>query len=188
MIGSKWIEASHCFARWVKPAQIVVDIQGLAVVAGILDKLEEQYTPIYQRQQAGDADVNTDANLFLLNEITVLSRMWILSGYEILRVIRNEMTSNEDAPSLPEEFQKLFWNFSMVRMETAKYEIAKIRSPLANSTNIFRLDERDIIRVGWRVFCKKTEKQVALFRGGLASEFVDTFSRVKANFPQTENN
>lgn len=108
--------------------------------------------------------------------------MWILSGYEILRIINNQIKYNDNAPDLPVEFKKLFWKFTMVRMETAKYEFARIKNSIGNPTEIHQIDNTNTLRVGWRVYCKKSNETLDIFRVSLANDFLELFLKIKTTY------
>lgn len=183
MIDKDWVCASFCFARYVKPHFISSDIQSLGQVEAILDAWERQFKPTYHNQQRDNYDFNADPQAFLLNQIGAVSRMWILSGYEILRVVYNQLKQNKNTPELTAGFERLFWRFTMVRMETAKYERAKIKDTIGNPTVIIQIDSHGIVRVGWQIYCKKTETVLDITRRDLADELVSTLLSIRKNLP-----
>ncbi|MBL6605584.1 MAG: hypothetical protein ISP40_06025 [Alphaproteobacteria bacterium] len=182
LTDQRWIDASFCLARFVQPHYLDVDIQYLGIVEAILDGWEKTFTPIYHRQIKGDYDFNSDPYPFLYTHINAVSKMWVLSGYEILRVIYNQLENNSNAPILPDEFKTLFWQFTMVRMETAKYEHARVSNSTGNPTNVTQIDSDGICRVGWRVYCKKSNTIKDIIRKNLAEEFVETFREMKETY------
>ena len=182
LIDIRWIEASFCFGRFVQPHYLDVDIQSLGVVEAILDGWEKTFTPIYHRQMKSDDDFNSDPNPFLHTQINAVSKMWVSSGYEILRVINNQLKNNSNAPIMPVEFETLFWQFTMARMETAKYEYAGVSNSTGNPTNVTQIDSYGICRVGWRLYCKKSNTIKDIIRKNLAEEFVKTFREIKETY------
>ena len=170
----------------MKPAAIVMDIQSLGRVEAILSAWERQNTPTCHNQQTRDYDFNTDPNSMLLMQIIAVSRMWALSGYEILRTMNNQTRQNKVATDLENEFYYLFWRFTMVRMEAAKYEHAGVKGTIGNPTKIMQIDNDGIVRVGWRVYCKKTRNVLDITRRNLADEFVTTLSYIRKNLPEME--
>ena len=179
MTDKDWIYASFCFASWVKPHFVSVDIQSLGRVEAILDVWERHFAALYPNFQTG----NYDAALFY-TQITAVSRIWTLSGYEILRVIYEQIRHNKVASEFESEFKHLFWRFTMVRMGIAKYEHARIKNSTGNPTDIRQIDSDGIVRVGWKVYCKKTESVLDITRRNLADEFVTTFSYIRKTYQQ----
>jgi len=74
----------------------------------------------------------------------------------------------------------------MVRMETAKYEHARMKGSVVNPTEIMQNDSDRIVRVGWRVYCNNTESVLDITRRSLADEFVTTVSYIRKNLPVME--
>lgn len=60
-----------------------------------------------------DIQILSDRELSIQNDVFLLSRLWVLSGYEIVRILKR---------TNPEAYQDIYKSFRSVRIPLAKYE------------------------------------------------------------------
>ncbi len=92
----------------------------------------------WSRSIVGDLDARSDQEIQSQSDIFMLSRLWVLSGYEIVRILK---------ATNPDKYQKVYSLFRKVRIPLAKYE----KPGKSKKFSIARIGYREDKAIGWSV-------------------------------------
>jgi hypothetical protein len=122
-LHSRWITASYSIGRIGEDpfgAYLTVHIQSLGRLDCVLRDQDEEIAELFE-----DAGENQEPT-WTLDDYIMLSRLWVLDGYEFLRTARNTIRAGLWAPpqAVTGDIARVEGLFKSIRVPLAKYEPA----------------------------------------------------------------